>query len=92
MYSTPHDAYKIFQEIVRGSDREVFAIACLSTCNEINCFQIVHIGFINISIAQPSDIIKAAILSNSASIFALHNHSSDDSTPSSEDIAITKDL
>ncbi|MEY9977764.1 JAB domain-containing protein [Lysinibacillus sp. RC79] len=87
-----HDAYKIFQEIVGDSDREVFAIACLSTCNEINCFQIVHIGYINISIVQPSDVMKAAILSNSASILAFHNHPSDDSTPSPEDIAITERL
>ncbi|MDM5246427.1 JAB domain-containing protein [Lysinibacillus sp. G4S2] len=89
---SPHDAYKIFQEIVGDSDREVFAIACLSTCNEVNCFQIVHIGSINISIVQPSDVMKAAILSNSASILAFHNHPSDDSTPSPEDIAITKRL
>ncbi|MGE7672110.1 JAB domain-containing protein [Lysinibacillus sp. NPDC094403] len=87
---SPHDAYKIFQGIVGDSDREVFAIACLSTCNEINCFQIVHIGSINISIVQPSDVMKAAILSNSTCILDFYNHPSDDSTPSPEDIAITE--
>lgn len=28
---SPHDAYKIFQDLVGDSDREVFAIACLRT-------------------------------------------------------------
>ncbi|MGE7695892.1 JAB domain-containing protein [Lysinibacillus sp. NPDC094177] len=78
--------------MVGDSDREVFAIACLSTCSDINCFQMVHIGSINISIVQPSDVMKAAILSNSASILAIHNHPSDDNAPSPEDIAVTERL
>lgn len=36
--------------------------------------------------------MKAAILSNGASILAFHNHPSDDTTPSPEDIEVTERL
>lgn len=56
---SPNNAYKIFQELVGDRDREVFAITCLNTKNEVNCFQIVHIGSINASIVHPRDVMKS---------------------------------
>ena len=49
-------------------------------------------GGLNASIVHPREIFKRALLLNAASIILAHNHPSGDTTPSREDINITKRL
>lgn len=51
-----------------------------------------HIGSLNSSIVHPREVLKSALLSNSASIIVAHNHPSDVTDPSPEDIEVTKRL
>lgn len=46
----------------------------------------------NASIVHSREVLKPAILSNSASVIVAHNHPSNDPTPSREDIEVTKGL
>jgi len=90
--SSPDDAYKLFKPFLVDSDREQFILACLDTKNQPTMINVCHVGSLNASIVHPREVMKAAILSNAASIIVAHNHPSQDPTPSREDIEVTKRL
>ena len=73
-------------------DREQFIIACLNTKNEPTNILVVSVGTLNKAIVHPREVFKTAILSNAASIVALHNHPSGNSEPSQQDIELTNRL
>ena len=86
------DAYSIIFDFLGDVDREHFIVLCLDVKNQPTCIQTVHIGSLNSSIVHPREILKSAILSNSASIIVAHNHPSEITQPSNEDIEVTKRL
>jgi len=88
--NSPYDAYKIMVDFMKGLDREMLCVMCLDTKNKVNAINIVSVGSLNSSIVHPREVFKAAILANSNAIILAHNHPSGDSTPSEEDITITK--
>ena len=49
-------------------------------------------GHLSGAMVHPREVFKRAILVNSASIIVAHNHPSGDTTPSEDDLAITKRL
>ena len=51
-----------------------------------------NVGSLNASVVHPRETFKAAILNNAASIIVAHQHPSGDSSPSQEDIHVTKRL
>lgn len=89
---SPHDAYTLMKDFIGDADREHFVVLCLDTKNQPTCIQTVHIGSLNSSIVHPREVLKSALLSNSASIIVGHNHPSDVSDPSPEDISVTERL
>ena len=54
--------------------------------------KLLFIGTINKSITHPREIFKEAYLLSASSIVVLHNHPSDDLTPSKEDLVFTNNL
>ncbi|MDP7979910.1 RadC family protein [Bacillus sp. WLY-B-L8] len=86
------DAFNLVKKFLVDSDREYFLVACLDTKNQPTAINICHVGSLNASIVHPREVMKPAILSNSASIIVAHNHPSSDPTPSREDIEVTKRL
>ncbi|MFJ5564019.1 JAB domain-containing protein [Lysinibacillus xylanilyticus] len=89
---SPHDAYILMKEFIGDADREHFVVLCLDTKNQPTCIQVVHIGSLNASIVHPREVLKSALLSNTASILVGHNHPSDNPSPSKEDIEVTERL
>lgn len=89
---SPEDAYKLISKFLGELDREYFLVVCLDTKNQPTAINVCHIGNLNSSIVHPREVLKPAILSNSASIIVAHNHPSGDPTPSREDIEVTKRL
>lgn len=89
---SPEDAANIIRDFIGDSDREKFVVLGLSTKNEPQLLQVVHTGSINASIVHPREVMKALILANCAGCIVLHNHPSNDLTPSPEDIAVTERL
>ena len=89
---SPKDAYEMIKEQLEGLDREQFIIACLNTKNEPTNISVVSVGSLNKAIVHPREVFKTAILSNAASIMAFHNHPSGETTPSQQDIQLTKRL
>ncbi|RLQ93632.1 RadC family protein [Falsibacillus albus] len=89
---SPEDAYKLLKQFLVEVDREYFIVVCLDTKNQPTTINVCHIGSLNASIVHPREVLKPAILSNSASVIVAHNHPSNDPTPSREDIEVTKRL
>jgi DNA repair protein RadC len=71
-------------------DREQFVVALLNAKNEMIGLNIVSVGALSSAPVHPREVLKPAILANSAAMILAHNHPSNDLEPSPDDIAITK--
>ncbi len=90
--TNPADVAKLLKEEMRHLKKEEFRIVLLDTKNQIINIKTISIGSLNSSIVHPREVFKDAILASSASVILVHNHPSGNSSPSSEDINITKRL
>ena len=73
-------------------DREQFVVLLLNTKNEVIGLNIVSVGALSSAPVHPREVLKPAILANSAAIILAHNHPSNDLSPSQEDIGITRKI
>jgi DNA repair protein RadC len=89
---SPDDANKLFRQFLAEADREYFVVICLDTKNQPTAINICHMGSLNSSIVHPREVMKPAILSNSASVIVAHNHPSGQCEPSREDVEVTNRL
>ena len=89
---SPRNAYELIRDFLGDVDQEHFIILCIDIKNQPTCIQTVHIGSLNASIVHPREVLKPAILSNVEGILIVHNHPSNDTTISKEDIGVTKRL
>ena len=73
-------------------DREVMCVINMKTNGVPINWSIVSIGTLNASLVEPRELFKSSILSNAASILAVHNHPSSSTRPSESDIQLTAKL
>ena len=86
---SPADAVKVLGDFLCEMDREVMCVINLrADGTPINC-NIVSMGTINQTIAEPKEIFKVSILSNAAEMLLVHNHPSGELNPSKQDIMVT---
>ena len=90
--SKPQELADLGLKLLKNADREMFILVCLNTRNFVNCIHLVSIGTLDKTVISPREVMKAALLSNAASIAFIHNHPSGDAEPSQEDISLTKRL
>ena len=88
----PKDIYHTFRERYEKLDREDFLVILLDNKNGRLGYNVVSMGSLTASVVHPREVFKAAVLTNAARLLLIHNHPSGDSTPSKEDIDITKRL
>lgn len=87
--STPEDAIRVLGDTFKDYDREVVGVVHLRSDNVPINMTIISMGTLNQSLVHPREVLKAAFLSNAASILLFHNHPSGNLNPSKEDIALT---
>jgi DNA repair protein RadC len=90
-FTTPSQVYETFSFLMKET-KEKFLTLHLDGKNRIICMDLVSIGSLNQSIVHPREVFKSACLSNAASLLLIHQHPTGDSSPSAEDIAITRRL
>ena len=73
-------------------DREQFVVLLLNAKNEMIGLNIVSVGGLSSATVHPREVLKPAILANSAAMILAHNHPSNDLEPSPDDIAITRKI
>jgi len=72
--------------------KEHFIVLLLNTQNEIIKQEIVSVGTLNASLVHPREVFQPAIATGCACIILAHNHPSDHTEPSTEDLLVTKRL
>lgn len=87
--SGPTEAVELIKNTFGDMDRELFIIINLNTKNKPLNFNIVAMGTLDAAIIHPREVLKSAILSNAASIVAMHNHPSGNLIPSEADMELT---
>lgn len=88
--NNPEKTAELAKHILNGADREHLLVLSIdSKCRPL-AIEIVSIGTVNATIAEPREIFKHAVLANAVGIILVHNHPSGDCTPSEEDTVITK--
>jgi len=90
-FTAPSQVYETFSFLMRET-KEVFLTLHLDGKNRIICIDQVSVGSLNQSIVHPREVYKTACLSNAAALLLIHQHPTGDSSPSQEDIAITRRL
>jgi DNA repair protein RadC len=84
--------YEKYKPILLNEKQEYFYCLYLNVKNEILAEKLLFKGTINYSVVHPREIFKNAYLLSATSIICFHNHPSMDTTPSEEDIILTKKI
>jgi DNA repair protein RadC len=89
---SPDDLGPSLVSLLRHLDREHMVVVALDARNQpIGC-HVVSVGTLSASLVHPREVFKFALLANSASIILAHNHPSEDTAPSRDDIELTQRL
>jgi DNA repair protein RadC len=88
----PEDVYNIFKEELKNKKKEFLYELILDSKNNIITKKLISIGTLNSSLIHPREVFKPAIKYSANMIILVHNHPSGDTTPSKEDIEVTKIL
>ena len=90
--NNPLNVYEYFKIILNDKKQEYFYCIYLDTKGNLLDKKCLFIGTINNSVIHPREIFKEAYLLSANGIICVHNHPSGDSSPSKEDILVTKKL
>lgn len=88
----PEDAAKIMQQHYDGSDREIFSVIALNIKHKVIGVNDVSVGSLTASIVDPKSVFKFLITASAGAAILAHCHPSGDTTPSREDVNITRQL
>jgi DNA repair protein RadC len=73
-------------------NKEHFFTVLFDARNKLKVVDVVTVGIINASLVHPREVYKRAILESAVWLIIAHNHPSEDSEPSNEDIKVTERL
>ncbi len=90
--TSPADVANLLLLEMAHLEQEHLKVVCLNTKNHVLKHITVYIGSINSSAVRIGEVFKEALKQNAAAIIIAHNHPSGDPTPSSEDIAVTREI
>ena len=93
----PEDIYQIMKPIYSQNDeldkeKEQLYLIGLDARNNIKTIDLISMGTINESLVSPREVYRTALIKNCISIILVHNHPSQEPTPSQEDLDVTKKL
>jgi len=80
------------QKSIGRLKKEQFVVLSLDTHYRLIKISTISVGSLDRAVVHPREVFKEAIQASAAQIILAHNHSSDDPTPSPEDIALTRRL
>ena len=88
--SSPEDVVIYYNMQLKYHQKECLVLIVLDSKNRILADEMLSVGTLNTSIADPREIFLMALKKKGASIILIHNHPSGDPTPSREDILTTE--
>ena len=92
-FTSPERAVELVKPLFITADREIVVVVMsLTTKMESLAVEVVAVGGLDVCCFDVRNIFKHSLLNNAACILCFHNHPSGDSTPSKEDIQVTRRL
>jgi DNA repair protein RadC len=92
MFKRSSEVAAHYLPLFRDLRKEVFKILLLNRANRLMKEVLVSEGTLDASIVHPRDVFREAILESAAGVILIHNHPSGNSSPSEEDLRITRQL
>jgi DNA repair protein RadC len=92
LVKTPDDVFNLVQGRLKGKKKEYFLAVLLDTRNQLIKVAEISIGSLDSSVVHPREVFKEAISASAASVIFVHNHPSEDTEASEDDINLTKRL
>jgi DNA repair protein RadC len=86
----PQDVANLLQGELGLLDQEHMRVLLLNTRNQVLGTSDVYRGSVHTAVVRIGELFRDALRQNAPAIILVHNHPSGDPTPSSEDIAMTK--
>jgi DNA repair protein RadC len=87
---SPADAAALIQTEMGTFEQECLRVIYLNTRNRVLGWEDVYKGSVNTAQVRIAEIFKGAIRRNAPAIIVAHNHPSQDSTPSPDDVTVTR--
>ncbi len=87
---SPEDVGNLLQGEMGLLDQEHLRVLLLNTRNQVLGTHEVYRGSVHTAVVRIGELFREALRQNAPCIILVHNHPSGDPTPSSEDIAMTK--
>ncbi|MEL7499784.1 MAG: DNA repair protein RadC [Planctomycetota bacterium] len=81
-----------FSRLISDSLQEEFHAVTLDTKNKLIDTHRITVGTLDASLVHPREVFRPAIKDAASSVLLVHNHPSQDATPSREDYAVTDRL
>ena len=72
--------------------QEAFVIVTMDARNKMIARHLITLGLVDQTAVHPREVFRPAILDSASSIILVHNHPSGDTTPSAEDLRVTRQL
>lgn len=88
---SPKDVWDNLKDI-RDNKKEHFAIFYLDARNQKIQREIISVGILNANLIHPREVFEPAVRHTAAQILIAHNHPSGDTSPSGEDMSVTRRL
>ena len=88
----PADVWQLLKRRIAKREKENFVLVLLDARHAVIGTEIISVGTLNASLVHPREVFRPAIIGNAASIILAHNHPSGSSTPSDDDVAVTRRL
>jgi len=90
-FLTPRAVFQALAELSR-LPREVFIVIHLDAEKRPLCYDVASMGGADSTVVLPKDVVRPLLYSGASSCIVVHNHPSGRSTPSPEDILVTRRL
>ena len=88
---TPEEAHRLLADTAQLA-QEAFTVLTLNRKYRVLDRHLISLGIADASLVHPREVFRAAISDGACAIVLSHNHPSGDTTPSAEDLRITRQL
>jgi DNA repair protein RadC len=89
---SPSDVAQLLRPVLASKEQEEFHVLLLDTKNRLTHDKVVTVGLVDRSQIHAREVFRAAIRANCSRTILVHNHPSNDPTPSAQDSACTREL
>jgi len=88
--SSPADAARLLMPEMSYLEQEHLRVVLLDTKNRLLGMPTVYVGSAHTAVARVAEVMREAVSARAVGMIIVHNHPSGDSTPSRDDLALTK--